>query len=58
VRAKNEVHAVAMRCLLGRPPVSDLVGVAGREWLNAHVPPDPEASYGFQLPAPDQLPAV
>jgi transposase len=33
VRAKNEVHAVVMRCLLGRPPVTDLFGVKGRAWL-------------------------
>jgi transposase len=33
VRAKNEVHAVVMRCLLGRPPASDLFGKAGRAWL-------------------------
>lgn len=32
-RAKNEVHAVLMRQLVGRPPVSDLFGVKGRKWL-------------------------
>jgi len=32
-RVKNELHAVLMRCLKGRPPVSDLFGVKGREWL-------------------------
>jgi transposase len=32
-RAKNEVHAVIARCLLGAPPVSDLFGRAGRRWL-------------------------
>jgi transposase len=32
-RAKNEIHAVLMRCLVGRPPVSDLLGVKGRRWL-------------------------
>ncbi|MBV8507550.1 MAG: IS110 family transposase [Alphaproteobacteria bacterium] len=31
-RAKNEIHAVLMRRLKGRPPVSDLFGVKGREW--------------------------
>ncbi|MEX2195399.1 MAG: IS110 family transposase [Thermoleophilaceae bacterium] len=35
-RAKNEVHAVLSRCLLGRPPVSDLFGKAGRRWLAGH----------------------
>jgi transposase len=32
-RTKNEVHAVLMRCLVGRPPASDLFGVKGRCWL-------------------------
>jgi transposase len=32
-RAKNEIHAVLMRQLVGRPPVSDLFGVRGRRWL-------------------------
>jgi transposase len=32
-RAKNEVHAVLMRQLVGRPPVSDLFGVKGHRWL-------------------------
>jgi transposase len=34
-RAKNEIHAVLMRCLKGRPPASDLFGVKGRAWLVA-----------------------
>jgi transposase len=34
-RAKNEIHAVLMRRLKGRPPVSDLFGVKGREWLGS-----------------------
>ena len=32
-RAKNEVHAVLMRCLKDRPPAADLFGVKGRRWL-------------------------
>jgi transposase len=32
-RAKNEIHAVLMRCLTDRPPASDLFGVKGRGWL-------------------------
>ena len=32
-RAKNEVHAVLMRRLQGKPPMSDLFGVKGRKWL-------------------------
>jgi transposase len=31
--AKNEVHAVLMRQLVGRPPCSDLFGVKRRRWL-------------------------
>jgi transposase len=33
-RAKNEIHATLARCLLGRSPVSDLFGKAGRAWLS------------------------
>jgi transposase len=33
-RSKNEIHAVLMRRLTGRPPVSDLFGVKGRKWLS------------------------
>src|SRR5207244_9348435 len=32
-RAKNEIHAVLVRRLVGRPPVVDLFGVKGRRWL-------------------------
>ena len=32
-RSKNEIHAVLMRRLRGKPPVSDLFGVKGRRWL-------------------------
>jgi transposase len=32
-RAKNEIHAVLMRQLKGRPPVADLFGVKGLKWL-------------------------
>jgi transposase len=34
-RAKNELHAVLARNLKGRPPMSDVFGVGGREWLSA-----------------------
>jgi transposase len=34
-RSKNEVHAVLMRRLVGRPPVSELFGKAGRQWLRS-----------------------
>ena len=33
-RAKNEIHAVLMRRLKGKPPVSDLFGAKGRRWLS------------------------
>jgi transposase len=42
-RAKNEVHAVLARCLLGRSPVSDLFGAAGRAWLSERQLPAEEA---------------
>ncbi|MEY2516237.1 MAG: hypothetical protein QOJ89_3595 [bacterium] len=32
-RAKNEIHGALGRCLLGKPPVSDLFGKRGRAWL-------------------------
>jgi transposase len=32
-RIKNEIHAVLLRNLKGRPPVSDVFGKAGLEWL-------------------------
>jgi transposase len=34
-RAKNEIHAVLMRRLKGKPPVSDLFGAKGRRWLSS-----------------------
>jgi len=34
-RAKNELHAVLARNLKGRPPMSDVFGVRGRQWLKA-----------------------
>jgi transposase len=40
-RAKNEIHAVLMRRLRGKPPVSDLFGVKGRRWLaGLELPPE------------------
>jgi transposase len=33
-RAKNEIHAALVRCLKGKPPMSDLFGVKGRRWLS------------------------
>jgi transposase len=41
-RAKNEIHAVLLRCLKGRPPASDLFGVKGRRWLQQQELPIPE----------------
>jgi transposase len=34
-RSKNELHAVLARNLKGRPPMTDVFGVRGREWLEA-----------------------
>jgi transposase len=33
-RVKNEVHAVLMRQLVGRPPFTDMFGKKGRRWLS------------------------
>jgi transposase len=41
-RAKNEVHAALMRCLIGRPPSSDLFGARGRRWLDGLALPEEE----------------
>jgi transposase len=41
-RAKNEVHAVLARCLLGRSPVADLFGRSGRAWLSRQALPAEE----------------
>lgn len=41
-RAKNEIHAVMIRRLQSRPPVSDVFGVTGRRWLAALVLPADE----------------
>jgi transposase len=32
-RAKNQIHATLMRCLVGRAPFADLFGKKGRGWL-------------------------
>jgi transposase len=42
-RAKNEIHATLMRCLVGRAPFSDLFGRKGRRWLA-----------GLELPAEER----
>jgi transposase len=42
-RAKNEIHAVLVCRLVGRPPVSDLFGVKGRAWLGGLELPVEEA---------------
>jgi transposase len=42
-RAKNEIHAVVVRLLVGKPPMSDLFGVKGREWLRSLELPVEEA---------------
>ena len=41
-RVKNEIHAVLMRQLKGRAPVSDLFGVKGRAWLRSLELPEEE----------------
>ena len=51
-RAKNEIHAVLMRRLKGRPPVSDLFGVKGRRWLGGLEFPVEEQA----IPYPNYVP--
>ena len=41
-REKNQVHAILIRNLKARPPVSDLFGVEGRRWLTEQELPDDE----------------
>ncbi len=41
-RSKNQIHATMMRCLIGRPPFSDLFGVKGRRWLAGPALPEEE----------------
>jgi transposase len=41
-RCKNEIHAVLIRNLRGRPPASDLFGRKGRRWLTEQTLPDDE----------------
>jgi transposase len=41
-RAKNEIHAVLIGRLQGRPPVTDVFGVRGRQWLAGLELPDEE----------------
>jgi transposase len=41
-REKNQVHAILIRNLKARPPVTDLFGVRGRRWLAEQVLPDDE----------------
>ncbi|HKZ14412.1 MAG TPA: IS110 family transposase [Solirubrobacterales bacterium] len=42
-REKNQVHAVLVRNLKGRPPMTDLFGVNRRRWLAAQALPADEA---------------
>jgi transposase len=41
-RAKNEIHAALMRCLVGRAPFSDPFGRKGRRWLAELALPEEE----------------
>jgi transposase len=41
-REKNQVHAILIRNLRSRPPMSDLFGVAGRVWLGEQELPTDE----------------
>jgi transposase len=41
-REKNQVHAILIRNLKPRPPVTDLFGVQGRKWMAGQTLPDDE----------------
>jgi transposase len=41
-REKNQVHAILIRNLKARPPVTDLFGVQGRRWLAQQTLPEDE----------------
>jgi len=41
-REKNQIHAILIRNLKARPPVTDLFGVQGRKWLAEQGLPDDE----------------
>jgi transposase len=41
-REKNQVHAILIRNLKARPPVTDLFGVQGRRWLAKQTLPEDE----------------
>jgi transposase len=41
-REKNQIHAILIRNLKARPPVTDLFGVQGRKWLSEQGLPEDE----------------
>ena len=55
-RAKNQIHAVLMRCLVGRPPFSDLFGVEGPALARRAGPARGGARVGRLGAAPDRVP--
>jgi transposase len=49
-REKNQVHAILIRNLKGRPPTSDLFGIEGRRWLaEQELPSDEQEMVGACL---------
>ena len=55
---KNEIHAVLMRRLKGRPPASDLFGIKGRAWLTTlELPPEEQETVDAGLRLIDFLDA-
>ena len=55
-RAKNEIHATLMRCLVGRAPFREPFGPKGRRWLaELELPAEERESVDAALP-PDRLP--
>ena len=57
-RAKNQIHASLMRCLVGRAPFSDLFGAKGRRWLGRARAAGGGARVGRLRPAPGRVPRL
>ncbi len=55
-RVKNEIHAVLVRRLKGRPPASDRFGIKGRRWLAEQELPVVGARDRRRRPAADRVP--
>ena len=57
-RAKNEIHAALMRCLVGRPPFTDLFGAEGPALARRARPAGGGARVGRLGASPDRVPRL